>query len=151
MVAIVFNEKAGIDYEEVFSPVACLETIRMIIYLVAHNKWLFYQVDMKLAFHNRVLDEEVYVEQPIGYNKEGDKSYVLNLKKKTLYSLKQVLRAWKYFQANNFSRCSYEHAFYSKVNEDGEFFYCILICGWPSLYRNYLCILKEFRNTIIQG
>ena len=61
------SQKAGIDYNEVFSPVACLETLRLILSLAAQHKWRIHQMDVKSAFLNGVLKEEVYIEKPLGY------------------------------------------------------------------------------------
>ena len=55
-----------IDFNETFSPVARMDTIRTILAIVAKNKWLVYQMDFKSAFLNGYLEEEVYVEQPQG-------------------------------------------------------------------------------------
>ncbi|PNY09547.1 reverse transcriptase [Trifolium pratense] len=74
---------------------------------------------VKEAFSNEVLNEEVYIEQPQGYEVKGEEKKVLKLKK-SLYGLKQAQRAWnarieKYFQEKNFIKCPYEHAPYIKV------------------------------------
>nr|GEW86848.1 retrovirus-related Pol polyprotein from transposon TNT 1-94 [Tanacetum cinerariifolium] len=71
-------EKHGIDYEEVFAPVDCLETIRMIIAIAAQHKWKIHQMDMKSAFLNGLLEEEVYVEQPEGYVAKGHEERYTN-------------------------------------------------------------------------
>ncbi|CAM8953938.1 unnamed protein product [Rhodiola kirilowii] len=62
-----YRQKPGIDYFEVFAPVARMDTIRMIIALAAQNRWKIHQMDVKSAFLNGVLEEEVYVDQPPGY------------------------------------------------------------------------------------
>ncbi|KAE8671999.1 hypothetical protein F3Y22_tig00111877pilonHSYRG00324 [Hibiscus syriacus] len=62
-----YSQKAGIDYDEIFAPVARLETIILIISLAAQNKWKIQQMDVKSAFLNGVLEEEVYIQQPSGY------------------------------------------------------------------------------------
>jgi hypothetical protein len=64
LVAKGYKQKYGIDYEEVFAPVARLDTVRLLISLAAHHSWKIYQLDVKSAFLNGVLEEEVYVEQP---------------------------------------------------------------------------------------
>lgn len=61
-----YSQRHGIDYDEVFAPVVRLETIRLIIALAAHNHWKIHQMDVKSAFLNGILEEEVYVEQPLG-------------------------------------------------------------------------------------
>ena len=62
LVAKGYSQKAGMDYDEVFTPVAHLETVRLIISLTAQNRWKIHQVDIKSAFLNGVLKEEVYIE-----------------------------------------------------------------------------------------
>ena len=62
LVVKCYNQNAGIDYDEVYSPVARLETIRLIIYIAVQNNWKIFQVDVKFAFLNENLEEEVYVE-----------------------------------------------------------------------------------------
>ena len=72
LVAKGYSQKTGIDYDKVFSSVARLKTIRLIIFLVAHHKWRIHLMDMKSAFLNGVLKEEVYIEQPLGYKVKGE-------------------------------------------------------------------------------
>ena len=73
-------------YEETFALVARMEIVRAVLSIAAQHKWKFYQMDVKSAFLNGVLMEEVYVEQPPGYEKEGQEHKVCRLKK-TLYGL----------------------------------------------------------------
>ncbi|GKC29216.1 retrovirus-related pol polyprotein from transposon TNT 1-94 [Tanacetum coccineum] len=65
----------GIDYEEAFDHVARLETIRMIIAIAAQYRWKIHQMDVKSAFLNGLLEEDVYVEQPEGYVAKGLRRY----------------------------------------------------------------------------
>ncbi|KAK3039330.1 hypothetical protein RJ639_028730 [Escallonia herrerae] len=92
-----YKQRAGIDYDEVFAPIVRLETIRLLISLVSLNKWKIHQMDMKSAFLNGFLDEEVYIEQPEGYVVQGHEDKVLRLKK-ALYGLKQALRIFDDFK-----------------------------------------------------
>ena len=62
-----FTQKPGIDFYETFSPVARLETIRTVIVVAAQKKWKIFQLDVKSAFLNGKLNEEIYVEQPQGF------------------------------------------------------------------------------------
>ena len=63
LVAKGYKQQYGIDYEEVFAPVARLETVRLLISLAAQMKWKILQMDVKSVFLNRVLEEEVYIQQ----------------------------------------------------------------------------------------
>ena len=67
LVAKGYAQLEGIDYEETFAPVAKMETIRTIFALVAQNKWTIYQMDVKSAFLNGYVEEEIYVAQPQGF------------------------------------------------------------------------------------
>ena len=62
LVAKGHKQKYGVHYEEVFALVLRLDMVRMLISLVAHHSWKIYQLDVKLAFLNGILKEEVYVE-----------------------------------------------------------------------------------------
>ena len=104
LVAKGYKQKAGIDYDEVFAPVARMETIRLLIFQAAQFKWPIFQMNVKSAFLNGVLEEEVYLEQPPRYMKIEEEKKVLKLKK-ALYGLKQAPRAWNtridpYFKEN---------------------------------------------------
>ncbi|GJU42770.1 retrovirus-related pol polyprotein from transposon TNT 1-94 [Tanacetum coccineum] len=93
------NEK-GIDFEESFAPVARLEAVRIFIAHVAHKSFPIYQMDVKTAFLNGPLKEEVYVEQPEGFVDPDHPEKVYRLRK-ALYGLKQAPRAW-YDELSNF-------------------------------------------------
>jgi hypothetical protein len=92
-VARGFSQKEGIDYEETFAPVAIYTSIRTILALEAKMKWKLHQMDVKTTFLNGVIEEEVYIEQPQGFEVEDRKTHVCKLNK-TLYRLKQGPRAW---------------------------------------------------------
>jgi hypothetical protein len=88
LVAKGYSQQHGIDYNEVFAPVARWDTIRTILALAASKGWDVYQLDVKSAFLHGELVEDVYIEQPPGYQKQGrNKVYKL---KKALYGLKQA-------------------------------------------------------------
>lgn len=88
-----FLQREGIDYEEVFTPVARLETIHLVVGIVHSNNWMVYQMDVKSAFLNGPLVEEVYVGQPPGFVIKNQEMNYYKLHK-ALYSLKQAPRAW---------------------------------------------------------
>ena len=93
LVARGFLQRAGLDYSEVFAPVARLETIRLVIALAHNRDWSLYQLDVKSAFLNGTLEEEVFVKQPPGFEIKGKEDKVFRLHK-ALYGLKQAPRAW---------------------------------------------------------
>nr|GFA06778.1 hypothetical protein [Tanacetum cinerariifolium] len=100
LVAKGHAQKEGVDFEELFAPVARLEAVRLFIAYAAHKFVTVYQMDVKIAFLYGPLKEEVYVNQPDGFVNpyHPDKVYRL---KKALYGLKQAPRAW-YDELSNF-------------------------------------------------
>jgi hypothetical protein len=93
LVAQGFSQKEGIDYEETFAPVAHLEAIRIILDFSVAKGFKLHQMDVKSAFLNGVLEEEVYVRKPPGFESEKYPHRVYKLRK-ALYGLKQAPRAW---------------------------------------------------------
>ncbi|GJX83048.1 copia protein [Tanacetum coccineum] len=92
LVAKGYKQDEGIDFEESFAPVARLEAVRMFIAFTAHKNIIIFQMDVKIAFLNGPLKEEVYVSQPDGFVDPNFPDHVYRLKK-ALYGLKQAPRA----------------------------------------------------------
>ncbi|GJU92608.1 retrovirus-related pol polyprotein from transposon TNT 1-94 [Tanacetum coccineum] len=90
---IGFRQEEGIDFEESFAPMARLESIRIFLTYAAHMNMVVYQKDVKTAFLNGILREEVYVSQPEGFVDPDYPDHVYKLKK-AFYGLKQAPRAW---------------------------------------------------------
>ncbi|GJY03211.1 retrovirus-related pol polyprotein from transposon TNT 1-94 [Tanacetum coccineum] len=93
LVARGYRQEEGIDFEESFAPVARLEAIRIFLAFAAHMNKVVYQMDVKTAFLNGNLREEVYVSQPDGFVDPYNLNHVYKLKK-ALYGLKQAPCAW---------------------------------------------------------
>jgi len=116
LVAKGYVQQQGIDFEEVFAPVARLESVRLLLAHAATQGWALHHMDVKSAFLNGVLQEQVYVEQPPGFVLRGHESKVLHLVK-ALYGLRQAPRAW-YAKLDSslielgFQRSTSEHAVY---------------------------------------
>ena len=91
-VARGFSQVEGIDYDETFAPVARYTSIRTVMAIVAEMGWRIHQMDVKTAFLNDILEEEVYIEQSHGFELYGRESHVCCLRK-ALYGLKQAPRA----------------------------------------------------------
>ena len=88
-----FTQREGIDYNETFSPVSCKDSFRIIMALVAHYDLELHQMDVKTAFLNGDLEENVYMAQPKGFVMEGKERLGCRLKK-SIYGLKQASRQW---------------------------------------------------------
>ncbi|OMO59932.1 reverse transcriptase [Corchorus capsularis] len=86
-----YTQKDGIDYEETFSPVSKKDSLRIVMVLVAHYDLELHQMDVKTAFLNGDLEEEVYMDQPEGFSTTGKEKLVCKLKK-SIYGLKQASR-----------------------------------------------------------
>nr|GFC55867.1 retrovirus-related Pol polyprotein from transposon TNT 1-94 [Tanacetum cinerariifolium] len=93
LVAKGYRQEEGIDFEESFAPVAYIEAMCIFIANAANKNMTFYQMDVKTAFLNGELKEEVYVNQPKGFVDPDLLTHVYRLKK-ALYGLKQAPRAW---------------------------------------------------------
>ncbi|GMF26882.1 unnamed protein product [Phytophthora lilii] len=87
------SEKYGVDYEETFAPVAKFTSIRIFLGLAVKYNLTVHQMDVKTAFLNGLLDEDIYMVQPEGYTDEERPDYVCHLKR-SLYGLKQSPRMW---------------------------------------------------------
>ncbi|GJR84040.1 retrovirus-related pol polyprotein from transposon TNT 1-94 [Tanacetum coccineum] len=103
-----YHQEEGLDFEESFAPVARLEAIRIFLANAASKNMIVYQMDVKTAFLNGELKEEVYVSQPEGFVDPDRPHHVYRLKK-ALYGLKQAPQAWydtlsKFLQARGFSK-----------------------------------------------
>ena len=113
-----YVQRPGVDFEEVFALVARLESVRLVLAIAAHFGWGVHHMDVKSAFLNGELQEEVYVHQPPGFIDDKHKYKVLRLHK-ALYGLRQAPRAWNQkldaeLLALGFTRCVNEHGMYTR-------------------------------------
>ena len=129
LVAKGYRQKAGIDYDEVFAHVARMETIRLLISQAAQYKWTIYQMDMKSAFLNGLLEEVVYANQPF-------------------------TRAWNtridaYFKKNIFVQCPYEDALYVKEKQ-GNLLLGALYVDDLIFMGNNEDVIEDFKKVMTQ-
>lgn len=122
-VARGFSQKEGIDYEETFAPVAMYTSIRAVLAIAAIKKWKLHQMDVKTAFLNGVVEEEVYLEQPLGFKTRDRQTHVCKLKK-ALYGLKQAPRTWYgridiFLTSLGFTKSKADSNLYFKVSNNG--------------------------------
>nr|GEZ81610.1 retrovirus-related Pol polyprotein from transposon TNT 1-94 [Tanacetum cinerariifolium] len=120
LVARGYRQEEGINFEEYFSLVARLEAIRIFLAYVAHKNMVVYQMDVKTAFLNGNMWEEVYVSQPDGFVDQDNPNHVYNLKK-ALYGLKQAPRAWydmlsSFLVSQDFSKGSMDPTLFIRRN-----------------------------------
>ena len=147
-----YKQQQGKDYEENFAPVARMETVRAVLSIASQHKWKFYQMDVKSTFLNGVLMEEVYVEQPLGYEKAGQEHKVYRLKK-ALYELKKAQRPCysridSYLLENGFEKCEGEPTLYIK-EKDGKMFIVVLYVD-DVIFRGNDAYLIENFNTVMK-
>jgi len=123
LVAKGFAQEYGIDYEETFSPVARINSVRTLLAIDVTRKWKLTQMDVKNTFFNGELEEEVYTRPPPGYTCQENKVCRL---RKALYGLKQAPRAWfakfhKTITQLNFSSSAHDSALFTRKTENGTF------------------------------
>src|SRR5712692_5185414 len=147
-----FSQKEGIYYEETFAPVARYTSIRSVLALDAVMKWKIHQMDVKTAFLNGVVEEEVYVEHPLSFETHDRESYVCRLKK-ALYGLKQAPRTWydridSFLSSLGFTKSKANSNLYYKV-EDGEPVILLLyvddlfVTGMDGLIARFCCRVRN--------
>ncbi|GJX27551.1 retrovirus-related pol polyprotein from transposon TNT 1-94 [Tanacetum coccineum] len=122
LVARGYRQEEGINFEESFASVARLEAIRIFLAFAAHMNMVVYQMDVKTAFLNGNLREEVYVSQPDGFVDKDNPNHVYKLKK-ALYGLKQAPRAWydmlsSFLISQDFSKGSVDPTLF--IRRDGK-------------------------------
>ena len=137
LVAKRFSQAEGIDYDETFAPVARLEAIRMFLAFVPHSNFKVYQMDVKSAFLNGELDEEVYVEKPPGFEDPEFLDFVY-YRFKAIYGLKQAPRKWYdtlsgFLIENGFIRGVIDKALFTKK------------------YKNDILLVQVYVDDIIFG
>jgi hypothetical protein len=113
-----YAQRRVIDYDDVFAPVARLDSVRLLIALAAQEGWEVHHLDVKSAFLNGELKDEVFVQQPAGFVETREEHKVFRLRK-ALYGLHQAPRAWnakldETLIAFGFSKCSSEPAIYDR-------------------------------------
>jgi hypothetical protein len=128
-VARGFSQIEGIDYDETFAPVTRYSSIRSILALSAQMGWRIHQMDVKTAFLNWIIEEEVYIEQPEGFETFDRESHVCRLKR-AMYGLKQTPCAWytridSYFIGLGFTK-SEVHANLYQIIVEGKLLIIVL-------------------------
>nr|KAJ0215080.1 hypothetical protein LSAT_V11C300102060 [Lactuca sativa] len=124
-----FRQKEGIDFFDTYAPVARISTIRLLLALTAIHNLVIHRMDVKTAFLNGDLDEEIYMKQPEGFVMPGNEHKVCKLKK-SLYGLKQAPKQWHQkfddvVLSNGFALNQADKCVYSKFDTSGK---GVMIC-----------------------
>jgi hypothetical protein len=127
--------------------------VRTLISLAAQKGWLLYQLDVKSAFLNRELKEEVYVEQPQGFVIQSEEEKVYKLIK-ALYGLKQAPRAWyshidNYFNENGFKRSKSEPTLYVKHQDNVDLLIVALYVDVLILTGSNVKMIEKFKKYMV--
>jgi len=151
LVAKGFTQKDGINYKETFSPVSKKDSFRIIMALVAHYDLELHQMDVKTAFLNGDLEEDVYMDQPVRFAEEGKEHMVCKLKR-SIYGLKQASRQW-YLKLNDsivsfrFKKNIIHRCIYLKVS-GSKFIFLIMYVDDILLATNDLGLLSETKRFL---
>lgn len=131
LVAKGYSQIEGEDFNETFAPVAKLETVRIILALSNQYNFHLAQLDVKTAFLNGFIDEELFMHQPEGFSDKHNPEYVCKLKK-SLYGLKQAPRKWNerfnnFLLKIKFLRSTNDYCLYIKINENSRIFLVVFV------------------------
>lgn len=148
LVANGYTQVSGVDYFNTCSPVCHYAMTRILLALVSIEKWVVHQMDVKIAFLNGDLMEEIYMAQPEGYVLQGCKSKVCKLVK-SLYGLEQAPKMWhekfdKTINNNVFVSSLSDRYLYNGVNSDLFAIICLYIDDMLVIGSNFL-IVEELK------
>ena len=153
LVAKGFNQREGVDYFDTYAPVTRITSIRLLIAFAALRGLTIHQMDVKTAFLNGELEEEIYMRQPEGFIAKGNESKVCRLVK-SLYGLKQAPKQWhKRFDdvmiANGFRINECDKCVYGKNTPNGYVIICLYVDDMLILGSNDKMV-TETKNILTQ-
>lgn len=151
LVAKGFSQKYGEDYDETFAPVVRMSTIRLLFALTAELDLEVEHVDITTAFLNGDLEEEIFMEQPVGSIRAGNENKVCRLKK-ALYGLKQAARSWNMkvhsvLIKNGFNRCFQDSCVYTRNNQKDLLIIALYVDDFY-IFSNNKSLVQELKDII---
>ena len=131
LVAQGFTQRYGVDYDETFSPVVRFESVRSLFAIASKYKLAVHQMDVRTAFLNGELKEEIFMKQPEGFVQEGKEKWVCKLKR-SLYGLKQSARCWNaeldgQLKKMKFTQSSHDPCIYSRFSNSKVFIIAVYV------------------------
>ena len=127
-----FAQVEGLDYFETYAPTCKPETFRTLLAIATQKDLELGQMDVKSAYLHSAIEEEIYLEQPLGFVKQGEDGQILVCKlNKSIYGLKQAAKNWYESLANlliknGFQRSPNDYCLFVRKEEDGTFSYIVL-------------------------
>ncbi|KAM1450369.1 hypothetical protein ACFX2I_037618 [Malus domestica] len=148
LVAKGYRQREGIDYEETFSHVAMIKSIWILLAIAAYHDYEIWQMDVKTAFLNGYLEEELYMTQPEGFVSKFEKTKVCKLQR-SIYGLKQASRSWNIhfdteIKSFGFTQNEDDNCVYQKVIGDAVVF-LVLYVDDIVLFGNDTAVLSSVK------
>ena len=156
IVAKGFKQREGVDYFDTYAPVARIISIRVLLALASIYKFIVHQMDVKTAFLNGDLDDEVYMKQPEGFVLPINEKKVCKLVK-SLYGLKQASKQWHekfdlVILSDSFVHNSSDKCMYSKFTKEYEVIVCLYVDDMLIFGTNMkgVCEIKKYLSSMFQ-
>nr|GEW72495.1 putative zinc finger, CCHC-type [Tanacetum cinerariifolium] len=151
LVAKGYTQKESVDYKETFSHVSRKDSLRIVVALIAHFDLELHQMDVKMAFLNADLHEDVYMAQPQGFKSKGQEHLICKLKK-SIYGFKQASRQWylkfdKVMKKHNFIKNQVDQCVYLKMS-GRNFIILVLYVDDILLASNNIDLLHESKRFL---
>ena len=142
-----YSQREGIDYQETFSPVAMLKSIRTLLAVVAYKDYEIWQMDVKTAFLNGHLDEDIYMEQPLGFT-SSDRDHKICKLQRSIYGLKQASRSWNIcfddvIKSFGFIKNEEKSCVYKRVSGRAIVFLVLYVDDILLIGNDFLCCLRS--------
>ncbi|CAL5393971.1 unnamed protein product [Camellia sinensis] len=150
-----FGQKKGIDFDEIFSPVVKMTSIRVVLGLAASLNLELEQMDVKTAFLHGDLKEEIYMEQPEGFEVKGKENLVCRLKK-SLYGLKQAPRQWykkfdSFMVGHEYKRTVADQCVYVRTFPGGNFIILLLYVDDMLIVGQDATTIRSLKKELLQS